>query len=210
MLIAVDGTAASGKGTLARRLAEALNLKHLDTGSLYRCVGLSLLREGFTMDDVDAQHAENTAKNIDFTLAQDPATRTVDAGNMASVVAVMAPVRAALMESQRRFAETTEPGIDGAVLDGRDIGTVILPHADHKFFVDADPEIRAKRRFQELADQGAVTDLEDVYSALVERDARDRSRSIAPLKQADDAIFVDTGTKTVDEMVSFALSSIGR
>ena len=210
MLIAVDGTAASGKGTLARHLAKQLNLRHLDTGSLYRGVGLSLLRAGFSNTDITPELAENAAKKLDFDLTGDAEIRTDAVGNMASVVAAMDPVRDALKSRQHDFTTDIPEGFDGAVLDGRDIGTVILPHADFKFFVDADPRIRAERRLKELQAQGAKTDIDAVLDQLVARDQRDMRRTIAPLKQADDAIFVDTGEKTVDEMVSFALSAMGR
>lgn len=210
MLIAVDGTAASGKGTLARHLAKQLNLRHLDTGSLYRGVGLSLLRAGFSNTDITPELAENAAKNLDFDLTGDAEIRTDTVGNMASVVAAMDPVRDALKSRQLDFTTAIPDGFDGAILDGRDIGTVILPHADFKFFVDADPRIRAERRLKELQAQGAKTDIDAVLDQLVARDQRDMRRTIAPLKQADDAIFVDTGEKTVDEMVTFALSAMGR
>lgn len=210
MLIAVDGTAASGKGTLARHLAKQLNLRHLDTGSLYRGVGLSLLRAGFSNTDITPELAENAAKKLDFDLTGDAEIRTDAVGNMASVVAAMDPVRDALKSRQHDFTSDIPEGFDGAVLDGRDIGTVILPHADFKFFVDADPRIRAERRLKELQAQGAKTDIDAVLDQLVARDQRDMRRTIAPLKQADDAIFVDTGEKTVDEMVTFALSAMGR
>ena len=210
MLIAVDGTAASGKGTLARHLAKQLNLRHLDTGSLYRGVGLSLLRAGFSNTDITPELAENAAKKLDFDLTGDAEIRTDAVGNMASVVAAMDPVRDALKSRQHDFTTDIPKGFDGAVLDGRDIGTVILPHADFKFFVDADPRIRAERRLKELQAQGAKTDIDAVLDQLVARDQRDMRRTIAPLKQADDAIFVDTGEKTVDEMVTFALSAMGR
>lgn len=210
MLIAVDGTAASGKGTLARHLAKQLNLRHLDTGSLYRGVGLSLLRAGFSNTDITPELAENAAKNLDFDLTGDAEIRTDAVGNMASVVAAMDPVRDALKSRQLDFTTAIPDGFDGAILDGRDIGTVILPHADFKFFVDADPRIRAERRLKELQAQGAKTDIDAVLDQLVARDQRDMRRTIAPLKQADDAIFVDTGEKTVDEMVTFALSAMGR
>ena len=210
MLIAVDGTAASGKGTLARHLARQLQLRHLDTGSLYRGVGLSLLRAGFNTTDITAQIAENAAQNLDFALTEDTEIRTDAVGNMASVVAAMDPVRDALKARQLDFTTNIPDGFNGAILDGRDIGTVILPHADFKFFVDADPQIRAARRLSELQAQGAQTDIETVLHQLQARDQRDMRRTIAPLKQADDAIFVDTGAKTVDEMVSFALSAMGR
>ena len=210
MLIAVDGTAASGKGTLARHLASRLNLRHLDTGSLYRGVGLSLLRAGFSDAEITTQIAENAAKNLDFALTEDAEIRTDAVGNLASVVAAMDPVRDALKTRQLDFTTAIPDGFDGAILDGRDIGTVILPHADCKFFVDADPHIRAERRLAELQAQGAAADIDVVLEQLMARDQRDMNRTIAPLKQADDAIFVDTGEKTVDEMVTFALSAIGR
>ena len=210
MLIAVDGTAASGKGTLARHLASRLNLRHLDTGSLYRGVGLSLLRAGFSDAEITTQIAENAAKNLDFALTEDAEIRTDAVGNLASVVAAMDPVRDALKTRQLDFTTAIPDGFDGAILDGRDIGTVILPHADFKFFVDAAPQIRAERRRAELQAQGAAADIDVVLEQLLARDQRDMNRTIAPLKQADDAIFVDTGEKTVDEMVSFALSAMGR
>ena len=210
MLIAVDGTAASGKGTLARHLARRLNLRHLDTGSLYRGVGLSLLRAGYSNAEITTQIAENAAKKLDFTLTEDAEIRTDAVGNMASVVAAMDAVRDALKARQHDFTTDIPDGFAGAVLDGRDIGTVILPHAEFKFFVDADPQIRAERRLRELQAQGAETDIDVVLDQLMARDHRDMMRTIAPLKQADDAIFVDTGEKTVDEMVSFALSVMGR
>ena len=210
MLIAVDGTAASGKGTLARHLASRLNLRHLDTGSLYRGVGLSLLRAGFSDAEITTQIAENAAKNLDFALTEDAEIRTDAVGNLASVVAAMDPVRDALKTRQLDFTTAIPDGFDGAILDGRDIGTVILPHADFKFFVDAAPQIRAERRRAELQAQGAAADIDVVLEQLMVRDQRDMNRTIAPLKQADDAIFVDTGEKTVDEMVTFALSAIGR
>ena len=210
MLIAVDGTAASGKGTLARHLASRLNLRHLDTGSLYRGVGFSLLRAGFSDAEITTQIAENAAKNLDFALTEDAEIRTDAVGNLASVVAAMDPVRDALKTRQLDFTTAIPDGFDGAILDGRDIGTVILPHADFKFFVDAAPQIRAERRRAELQAQGAAADIDVVLEQLMARDQRDMNRTIAPLKQADDAIFVDTGEKTVDEMVTFALSAIGR
>ena len=210
MRIAVDGTAASGKGTLARRLAKALTLVHLDTGSLYRGVGLNLMRDGFTTETVTLQDAENAANNLDLSLSDDPEIRTDAAGTMASVIAVMQPVREALKRRQQRFAHDIPDGFKGAVLDGRDIGTVILPDADCKFFVDADPEIRARRRLDELLSQGIKTDFDTVYGDLVARDERDIKRTIAPLRKTEDAIFVDTGAKTVEEMVTFALAAINR
>lgn len=208
MLIAVDGTAASGKGTLAKQLAARLKLVHLDTGRLYRGVGLQLLRDGITQRDVSSEHAEKYAKNLDITIMDDPEIKADTTGQMASFVAVMEPVRAALLDRQRQFAENIPQGFTGAILDGRDIGTVILPHADYKFFVDADPRIRAQRRYDELQQHGIETDVDTVLDTLLKRDERDMKRTTAPLKPAENAIFVDTGKKTVEEMVTFALEFI--
>ena len=210
MIIAVDGTAASGKGTLAKHLAGRLNLAHLDSGSLYRTCGLMLLLDGLTPATATEEAAENAAKNLDFDLAADARIRTREAGEMASVVAAMGPVRRALLDFQRRFAGETPDGADGAILDGRDIGTVVLPDADHKFFVDADLDTRAERRCKELQISNHKAMLPAVREELAARDERDRSREHAPLKPADDAIFVDTTDKTVDEMVEMALAAINR
>lgn len=218
MIIAVDGTAASGKGTLAKALAAELGLAHLDTGALYRACGLTLMLEGADPSSVDEHAAEIAAKNLDFSLTEDARIRTAEAGEMASVVAAMPEVRAALLEGQRRFAYSVTPelkdglrkGLRGAILDGRDIGTVVLPDADYKFFVDADVDIRAHRRWKELINHGSEAMLPAIMEDLVKRDERDRSRQHAPLKPADNAILVDTTEKSVEEMVRFALKAIGQ
>lgn len=208
MIIAVDGTAASGKGTLAKRLAERLDLAYLDTGSLYRAVGLSLIREGYAASDVTAEIAAAAASDLNTALMTDRALRSAETGQMASVVAAYPAVRAHLLDHQRQFA-TTPPGSKaGAILDGRDIGTVVLPEADAKFFVDAEMDIRARRRHQELMAEGSKLSLEDVKKQLEERDHRDKNRSHAPLIPAKDAIFVDTSEKNIEEMVAFALSAL--
>ena len=206
MIIAVDGTAASGKGTLAKRLAGALNLAHLDTGALYRGVGLMLLNDGVSAQQITPYRAENAAKNLDFSCLDHPDLRTPETGEMASVVAAIPAVRHALLDSQRQFAASPPQGFDGAVLDGRDIGTVVLPDADVKFYVDADLAIRAERRTKELINAGHAVMLPEIQQALAARDERDMSRSEAPLKPADDAIMIDTSTLDVDMMVEKALS----
>ena len=208
MIVAVDGTAASGKGTLAKELARRLNLRHLDSGTLYRACGLTLLLGGLTPETATAEAAGAAAGALDPGLAGDPRIRTREAGEMASVVAAMKPVRAALLDFQRGFARDLPEGADGAVLDGRDIGTVVLPDADHKFFVDADLAVRAERRWKELqnTDRGAM--LPAVSKELAARDDRDRSRDHAPLVPAGDAVHIDTTDMSVDEMVEFALAAI--
>ncbi|NDA08165.1 MAG: (d)CMP kinase [Alphaproteobacteria bacterium] len=208
MIIAVDGTAASGKGTLAKRLAERLDLAYLDTGSLYRAVGLSLIREGYAASDVTAEIAAAAASDLNTALMTDRALRSAETGQMASVVAAYPAVRAHLLDHQRQFATTPQASKAGAILDGRDIGTVVLPEADAKFFVDAEMDIRARRRHQELMAEGSKLSLEDVKKQLEERDHRDKNRSHAPLIPAKDAIFVDTSEKNIEEMVAFALSAL--
>jgi len=206
MIIAVDGTAASGKGTLAKRLATTLGLAHLDTGALYRGVGYALMIEGFSAQEITPYHAENAAKNLDFSLLDKPELRTPEAGEMASIVAAIPEVRQALLDAQRQFAQSPPEGFDGAVLDGRDIGTVVLPDADVKFFVDADLAIRADRRTKELINQGHAVMLPEIQTALAARDKRDMSRKQAPLKPAEDAIMIDTSDLDVEMMVKTALS----
>jgi len=209
MIIAVDGTAASGKGTLAKHLAERLDLAYLDTGSLYRAVGLSLLKKSYAASEVTAGIAAAMAADLDRALLADPGLRSAETGQMASVAAAYPEVRAQLLDYQRQFARTPPAGKAGAILDGRDIGTVVLPDADAKFFVDADINIRARRRHNELAAEGSKLSPEDVRRQIEERDHRDRTRSHAPLVPAENAIFVDTSEKNIEEMVAFALSALG-
>lgn len=208
MIIAVDGTAASGKGTLAKRLAELLNLAHLDTGALYRAVGVSLIDSGISKGEISPQAAENITKKLDLTLLEDSRIRSPEAGEMASLVAVIPQVRSVLLERQRQFAQSPPAGRNGAILDGRDIGTVVLPDADVKFFVDAKAELRAERRHKELINAGHEVMLRDILVSLNERDERDRNRAHAPLKPAQDSILVDTSQRDVDAMVDFALSHL--
>ena len=209
MIIAIDGTAASGKGTLAKRLATRLNLAHLDTGALYRITGHMLHIQGITIADITPEIAVKAAENLDLSYSDDPVIRTVIAGDMASHVAAIPQVRSALTTLQRTFAHTPPPrddggSYDGAVLDGRDIGTVILPDADVKFFVDADLDLRAERRLKELKAAGSNIDKQAVFSTLQARDDRDRSRATAPLIPADDAVMIDTTHLGIDAMIDFA------
>ncbi|XDZ65176.1 (d)CMP kinase [Alphaproteobacteria bacterium LSUCC0684] len=210
MIIAVDGTAASGKGTLAKHLARRLDLAYLDTGSLYRAVGLRLLHEGYTAKDVTPDIAVAAARRIDDALMADDALRSAETGQMASIIAALPEVRAHLLDYQRQFARNHPADKSGVILDGRDIGTVVLPDADAKFFVDADIDIRAGRRHQELHESGSSLSLDEVRQQLEERDHRDRNRSHAPLVPAENAIFVDTSAKNIEEMVAFALSALNR
>ncbi len=190
MIIAIDGPAASGKGTLARKLAEKFNLAYLDTGSLYRAVGLTLLRQ--KADPKDPNAALAAARNLDHRLLNDPDLRKEDTGRAASIVAAIPDVRTALLAFQRDFAAKPPQGMAGVVLDGRDIGTVICPDADIKLFISASDEVRARRRTKELQDKGLNVAKESVLADLQDRDKRDSARSDAPLKAADDAHLLDT------------------
>jgi cytidylate kinase len=190
MVIAVDGPAASGKGTLARRLAAHFGYAYLDTGLLYRAVGLALIRQKMSRADPDA--AERAARALAPEDLDDPELRADRVAAMASQVAALPGVRAALVDYQRRFARRPPGGQKGAVLDGRDIGTVICPDAEVKIFVDASVETRANRRVKELRERGVAAIYARVLQDMKERDARDRSRSVAPMVPADDAHTLDT------------------
>jgi CMP/dCMP kinase len=186
MIVAIDGPAASGKGTLARRLAQDLNLPHLDTGLLYRATAQALLDHGRDLGDVAAAVA--AARGLALTDFNAELLRGRQMGEAASIVAAIPQVRAALIDLQRSFA--SRPG--GAVLDGRDIGTVICPQAEVKIFVTASPETRASRRALELRAQGETVDYAEILDDIRRRDARDAARAAAPLKAADDAVVLDT------------------
>ncbi len=202
MVIAVDGSAASGKGSLARRLANHFNLGYLDTGSLYRAVGMRVIYANQQPTNVAAAIAASRAIN-----AQDlanPKLRGERIGQAASIVSAMPEVREALLDYQHAFAASEQ----GAVLDGRDIGTVICPNADYKFFITASLEARAKRRHKELQDYGIKVDYQSVYDDLVERDARDAKRAVAPMVAAADAITIDTSNLSMNEVFEKALMVI--
>jgi cytidylate kinase len=197
-VIAVDGPAASGKGTIAARLGAHYGLPVLDTGLLYRAVGVMLQREGGDLDDAEA--AARVAARLSPAMLGDAAFRTRAAAEAASRVAVHPSVRAALLAFQRDFA--AQPG--GAVLDGRDIGTVIAPQAPAKLFITASAEARAERRWKQLAAQGEPVALEDILADIRRRDARDAGRDAAPLKAAPDAVLLDTSRMTIDEAADAA------
>jgi cytidylate kinase len=192
MIIAIDGPAASGKGTLARRLAEHYRLPHLDTGLLYRAVAASLLSAGRDLRDVEAAVAAARAANL--TEFDEARLRGREMGEAASIVAAMPQVRAALLAAQRDFAR--RPG--GAVLDGRDIGSVVCPEAEVKIFLTASPEARAGRRARELAERGDRADYAAILADIARRDARDSQRSEAPLRAAADAVPLDTTAMSVE------------
>jgi cytidylate kinase len=205
LVIAVDGTAASGKGTLAKRLAKHFGFAHLDSGSLYRLVALGVMEaHGDPGDEADAVKA---AKAIDPTRSADPAIRTAEIGNIASVVSAIPVVRAALLDFQRAFA-AKPPGAPGAVIDGRDIGTVVCPDATAKLFVDARPQIRAHRRWLELNEAGNAPAEAAILAEIVARDARDRSRPVAPLVPATDARLLDTSDLDIDAAFAAALALV--
>ena len=192
MIIAIDGPAASGKGTLARRLAERYSLPHLDTGLLYRAVAASLIAADRDLNDVGAAVA--AARGLGLTEFDEAGLRGRAMGEAASIVATMPEVRAALVAAQRNFA--ARPG--GAVLDGRDIGTVIAPEAEVKIFVTASPEARAQRRAIELVGRGEKADYPAILAEIIKRDARDSGRADAPLKAAADAVRLDTTQMSVE------------
>jgi cytidylate kinase len=199
MIIAIDGPAASGKGTLARRLASHYALPHLDTGLLYRATAAALLDRGRALGDVEAAVA--AARGLALIDFHEARLRTREMGEAASVVAALPAVREALIQAQRNFAE--RPG--GAVLDGRDIGTVICPQADVKIFVTASPEVRAQRRALELAARGDKVDYSAILADIAKRDARDSERAAAPLKAAPDAALLDTSRLGVEAAFAEAL-----
>ena len=202
MIIALDGPAASGKGTLARRLAAHFGFDHLDTGLIYRAVGLAVRASGHDLDDVAA--ATRAARALDLTQFSAAALRSTAAGEAASMVAAIPDVRAALLEYQRAFARR-EPG---AVLDGRDIGSVVCPEADLKLFVTATPEVRARRRWQELAALGDPLSYEAVLADIHRRDARDSERAVAPLKPASGARLLDTTLLDIEAAFQAALDIV--
>jgi cytidylate kinase len=186
MIIAIDGPAASGKGTLARRVATHYGLNYLDTGLLYRAVAYALISRGLSPADEDAACA--AARDLDPAALDEPALRGRGIGEAASIVAAIPGVRDLLRAFQRRFAATPP----GAVLDGRDIGTVVCPDADVKLYVTASPEERARRRWKELTEKGANAVQADILTDLRIRDSRDSERAVAPLRRAADAHLLDT------------------
>jgi CMP/dCMP kinase len=212
LVIAIDGPAASGKGTLARRIAERFGLAHLDTGKLYRATALAVLDAGG--DPADPEAAEKAARHIDFSRLADPRLLREEISRASSVVAAIPAVRAALIEAQRRFARHPPPlgntPAKGAVLDGRDIGTAVCPDADVKLFVTATAESRALRRARELRQGDAAAIYDAVLQDMRERDARDSGRRVAPLSVAPGAVTIDTTALDADQVFEQASDLIAR
>jgi len=204
MIIAIDGPAASGKGTLGKRLAAHYGLRHLDTGLLYRAVAKAVLDAGARPDD--AAQAAAAARSLDPARFDEAALKSAAVGEAASVVSAIGEVRAALFDFQRTFAATPP----GAVLDGRDIGTVICPDADVKIFVTATPQVRAQRRTREFRAVGSAAQEAEILADIIRRDARDMSRAVAPLKKAEDAQELDTTRLDVEQAVSAAIELVER
>lgn len=216
MIIAIDGPAGSGKSTTAKAVARALGFLYLDTGAMYRAVALAVLRLGKPFEEeairevlaastFDVSH-EGDAMHI-WLDGEDVSEeiRTPEVGQHASAVATQGFVRDALVKMQRRIGEAYAAGDGGVVLDGRDIGTVVFPHADLKVFMVADAKVRAQRRHEELAGRGVATTFEAVLAEIEQRDKQDRERAIAPLRRAEDAVDLDTTARTIDEQVQFVV-----
>ena len=198
MIIAIDGPTASGKGTVAAGVAKRFGLKRLDTGSLYRAVGLAVLDAGG--DPADEQAAVRAAENLDLAAIDEYRIRSSAAGMAAAKVAAISPVRVVLREAQRAFA--ADPA--GAVLDGRDIGTIICPDAEVKLYVTADLAVRTQRRLNELRSRGETISFEELQDQIAERDRRDMSRADSPLRQAPDASLLDTTSLSIEAAVDAA------
>jgi len=201
-IIAIDGPAASGKGTLARKLAAHFNLPHLDTGLTYRAVGHALLQVGLPLDDEGL--AAEVAANLDLGSLDKSVLSAHEIGEAASKIAVMSKVRTVLVEAQRKFANS---GL-GAVLDGRDIGTVVCPDADIKLFITASTSVRAHRRFDEIINKGGTADLGEISADIQRRDERDSARSDSPLVQAEDAHLIDTTKMDIETAFQTALDLV--
>ncbi len=214
-VIAIDGPAASGKGTLAKNIAQELNCAHLDTGALYRAVAYEVLSTGLSIKDprdcrdaaqIMVKEIKKARKPED--VLGNPTLREDKISGSASIVAAIPQVREVLLKLQQDFAKNPGPGFKGAVLDGRDVGTVICPNADVKLFVTAKTEIRAQRRVKELQSRGIAATYSTVLNDMRERDARDAGRKTAPMKPATDAITVDSSDLNADELLDKALDII--
>ncbi len=202
MIIAVDGPSASGKGSVSRRIAAHFGLSYLDTGLLYRAVARDMLDQGLPLDDDAA--ALRAAKSLNLNGLDDPRLRERRMGEAASQVASAPTVREALLDLQRDFARQD----GGAVLDGRDIGTVVCPDADVKLYITASPQARAHRRYLELRERGEHVDEAEIYKDILKRDRRDQKRSAAPLRKAEDALLLDTTNLDIDQAFKAALGLI--
>lgn len=199
MIVAIDGPAGSGKGTISKKLAEYFNLSYLDTGILYRAVALQMLTEG--INEKDCRSAKKVARQVSITSIDHSGIRTRAVSDLASKIATISSVRQELLTRQRRFAQNPDPDKDGAILDGRDIGTIVCPNADFKLFIMAELEIRAKRRWKELLQSDPTVIYCEVLEEMRSRDERDINREDAPLVVTSDALVIDTSNKSID--VSF-------
>lgn len=208
IVIAIDGPAASGKGTLARRLAAIYGFAHLDTGSLYRGIAACVLAAGAAPQDVAA--AVSAARTLDLSALDEARLRSDETGRAAGIVAAIPAVRAAILDRQRSFAAHPPGGTPGAVLDGRDIGTVICPDATVKLYVMASLDVRAHRRTLELRQRGIGADEAAVRADMAERDRRDENRAVAPLKRAPGAHLLDTSTLDIEATVAAARAIVDR
>ena len=217
MKIAIDGTAASGKGTLAKGLAKKLGYDYLDTGLLYRRLALDIYKKGLTKFDLlnekgiisnaNINMLADITLNLTLPLSDHPDLRKQEISHLSAVIASIPEIREILFKKQRIFANKP-PSKAGVILDGRDIGSVILPEAKIKFFIDARPEIRAKRRYAELKSLSAEIQEETILVDLIKRDKADRTRHIAPLKRVPDAFFIDSSALNADEVLQIALNYI--
>ena len=219
IIIAIDGPSGVGKSTIARKLAAELSSVYVDTGAMFRCLALSWERQGCPESDLFLQELGEKTRiyfedektfcdGIDIT----DEIRSEDISSLASRVGLFPSVREVMKKKQRALVkEECEAGYyKGAVLEGRDIGTVVFPYADQKFFMEASPEIRAERRYLQLREQNVDADFQGILSALVDRDHQDKNRSIAPLRAAEDAIIIDTGNMNIDEVMQHLLESVDR
>ncbi len=206
IIIAIDGPAGAGKGTLARHLAETYNLDFLDTGLLYRAVALRLLQS--EIHRFDEKLAEEAASSLTMKDLSSPSLREEEIGILASKVAIQAGVRNILLQFQRSFANNPSAGKLGVVLDGRDIGSHVLPNAPCKLFVTASSEVRAKRRYKELHEKGIPSIYKDVLEDIEARDIRDQTRKVSPLCPAEGAFILDTSELSIDEVVEKACSYV--
>lgn len=204
-VIAVDGFSAAGKGSLCMLLAKTLNLPYLNTGALYRAIGLELKKLNFTEFE-DVQKILEIIKNIDFTKLDNPELFTEEVGGWASKIAKIQEVRNFLLKLQKDFCDLD----GGVILDGRDIGTTICPDAEYKFFITATVEERANRRYKEMIEKGIDADYDSILQKLKERDFNDMNRSNSPLKKANDAIEIDTSNMTKEEVLNYVLDFIKR
>ncbi len=217
MKIAIDGTAASGKGTLAKGLAKKLGYDYLDTGLLYRRLALDIYKKGLTkfnlinergiISNANINMLADITLNLTLPLSDHPDLRKQEISHLSAVIASIPEIREILFKKQRMFANKP-PSKAGVILDGRDIGSVILPEAKIKFFIDAKPEIRAKRRYAELKSLSAEIQVETILDDLIKRDKADRTRHVAPLKQVPDAFFIDSSALNADEVLQIALNYI--